>query len=366
MPPRLLSDLEARIAAAARDPVQSACLRAERATVLARQGRLDEARAELELIRTRHAAKPNAVVTAWVCLGEGMLMYYSNLSANARDRILRAFALSEAAGAKHVGALTAAWLAQMDFAALDFAAMLHHMSHALNNSSSDQHSARSRASLVAAEAFHWAERSDLAAPWYVKARQHASSEGDDSMLSALMHNMAWLRVAEYRRREASGQLGEAEARQAKIGAESIGHFDKMVGISSLGSLLPMLRAQVLILAHHYDEALALLEAHAEAFIHQGLERLACSVHADIALCLVERGDINAALRSAQMAINQLLPTTHADDRALTHARASRVFRVAGMTSAADDQAARASDAWLIHRNQQSALVPALIASLPVQ
>ena len=43
---RLLSALETRIART-RDPLQNDCLRAERTTLLARQGRLDEARAEL-------------------------------------------------------------------------------------------------------------------------------------------------------------------------------------------------------------------------------------------------------------------------------------------------------------------------------
>ena len=67
---RLLSALDTRIART-RDPLQNDCLRAERVTLLARQGRLEEARAELARIRARHTAKPNAVLTAWVCLGEG-------------------------------------------------------------------------------------------------------------------------------------------------------------------------------------------------------------------------------------------------------------------------------------------------------
>ncbi|MBK6865634.1 MAG: hypothetical protein IPG91_20045 [Ideonella sp.] len=247
---RLLSALDARIART-RDPLQNDCLRAERATLLARQGRLDEARAELDRIRARHAAKPNAVVTAWVCLGEGMVVYYGSLGIAARDRFLRALALSEAAHARRVVALSAAWLAQMDFATQDFAALSRHLPHALKYAEPDQHSALSRACLVAAEAFHWAERFDLAMPWYARARHHATFEGDESMLSALMHNMAWLRVAEYRRREVAGELGHAEARQAKLSAESIAQFDGMVGIGVLEDpWSPCCARQVLILEGH--------------------------------------------------------------------------------------------------------------------
>jgi hypothetical protein len=183
------------------------------------------------------------------------------------------------------------------------------------------------------------------------------------MLSALMHNMAWLRVAEFRRREIAGALAEAETRHAKIGAESISRYDGIVGISSLGSLVPMLRAQVLILDKQYGEALALLEANADEFIRQGLERLASSVHADIARCRLECGDIEGALQSARRATDRVLPTTYADDRAMTHAQVSRVLRALGKSSEADEQEALASAAWLIHKDQQSALVPALVESL---
>ncbi len=355
---RLLSALDARIART-RDPLQNDCLRAERATLLARQGRLDEARAELDRIRARHAAKPNAVVTAWVCLGEGMVVYYGSLGIAARDRFLRALALSEAAHARRVVALSAAWLAQMDFATQDFAALSRHLPHALKYAEPDQHSALSRACLVAAEAFHWAERFDLAMPWYARARHHATSEGDESMLSALMHNMAWLRVAEYRRREVAGELGHAEARQAKLSAESIAQFDGMVGIVSLGSLVPMLRAQVLILEEQYKEALALLEANAEAFLHQGLERLACAVNADIAWCRLRCGDSGGARQSARLATSRLLPTTHADDRALTHARIARIWHELGESGLADSHETSAAAAWQLHMLQQAQLVPTL-------
>jgi tetratricopeptide (TPR) repeat protein len=292
-----------------------------------------------------------------------MVVYYGNLSVGARDRMLRAFALGEAAGAKQVGALSAAWLAHIGYATLDFSSMLHYLNHALKHSTPSQHSAQARASLVAAEALHWAERFDLAAPWYSRARQHASCEGDDSMLSALMHNMAWLRVAECRRRETAGPLGDVAARHAKIGAESITRYDELVGISSLGSFVPMLRAQVLILDKHYDEALALLEANAEAFVQQGLERLDSSVHADMALCRWKCGDLEGAARSAQMAIGKISALTHADDRAMTHARVSEVFRGLGRAREADDQAAMASEALQLHKRKQLALLPALLDAL---
>ena len=43
---------------------------------------------------------------------------------------------------------------------------------------------------------------------------------------------------------------------ALMGAESIGHYDAGVGTASLGSLVPMLRAQVLTAQGRWAEALA--------------------------------------------------------------------------------------------------------------
>jgi hypothetical protein len=168
--------------------LQNTCLRAERAALLARQGLLDEARAELASIHGRYDGRPNAVVSAWTSLAEGLVIYFENLGDAARDKIMRSLALSEAIRAKSILALSAAWLAQMDFSRLDFEPMVQHLSVALRTAGSSQHSALSRASLVVAQAYHWAERLDLALPWYGRARQHASTEGDESTINALMQH----------------------------------------------------------------------------------------------------------------------------------------------------------------------------------
>ena len=359
---RLLRSLDARLART-RDPLQHACLSAERATLLARQGRLDEASAELDRIRARYASKPNALVTAWVCLGEGMVVYFSNLGSNARDRIQRALALSDACQAKSVAALASAWLAQMDFANLDFEPLIHHVAFSLRNADHDQHAARARASLVVAEAFHWAERLDLAQPWYGRARQHALAEGDQSMVSALMHNMAWLRVAELRRRDAVGESSQSAYRQAKLGAESIYEFDGMAGISSLDSLVPVLRAHVEILEGNFESALTLFEANVDGFLRSNLERLRSPLRADMAWCRLRLGDVKGAMAEAQTAISSIVAVTHADDRAMTFSRAAQIYAELGEVADASSCESSAEAAWHVHRQHQQQLVPRLQAAL---
>lgn len=220
MSSRLLGALDARIKEV-RDPVENACLRAEKASLLARQGHLDAARAELRDLRARFDSRPHAAVSAWASLADGLVAYFEDLNASARDKFMRALALSQSYQSPTIEAVSAAWLAQADLSNMDFQSMIRHLAKALDTAPVTLHSARSRASLVAAEAYHWAERIDLALPWYSLARQHAAAEGDEASLSALMHNMAWLRTAEARRRSVFGNPDEVQKNMRDSGLSSL-------------------------------------------------------------------------------------------------------------------------------------------------
>ena len=283
MPSRLLRELDGRIAKC-RDPLQNTCLRAEKAALLARQGHLDRARAELAAIHARYDRQPNAVVSAWVSLAEGLVSFYSDFGAQARDKMLRALALGSAAGDKGIRSLSAAWLAHINYLEQDFVPMANHLSIAFTDAPSLGFSALARASLVTAQGFHWAGRFDLAQPWYSKARQHSTVEGDETLTSALMHNMAWLQVAHARRLATSGSHNPDQVHQILLGADSTSNFDQAVGTASLRSLVPILRAHVLTLLDRHLEALELFDAHLEASLSEGLRRIQCGMLAEIAWC----------------------------------------------------------------------------------
>ena len=110
----LLASIDARMAAT-QDPLDAICLRVERAGLLARQGDLDEARAELALLQALHERRRHPLVSAWLHLADGLVLHFTNQSAAARDRMLRSLALSTAIQSRPVQALSAAWLAQIGF-----------------------------------------------------------------------------------------------------------------------------------------------------------------------------------------------------------------------------------------------------------
>ena len=358
MASRLLARLDAEIAAA-KHPLKADCLRAERAAFLARQGRLDEARQVLSSLHMQYAAHPHAVMSAWLSLGEGLLSHFSDLGPAAHDRMRRAYALSGAARDMKLHALSAAWLAHMDYTQYDFDAMVRHVREALTLSEATDHGIRARACLVVAQAYHFGGRYDLAQPWYAKARHHAATDGDEATLSALMHNMTWLHANHARQQALTvpGTVGITP--QVLMSAESTGNFDVLVGTASLDALLPILRAQILSLQGAWADALALYERHMAQAMAQGLARMQGSLRADMAWCRLRLGDEHRAMQDARAAVAAAEHETDLDDRAAAHSRLARVFAELGETDAAERHALRAAADWRTHEQDQSTVVDSL-------
>lgn len=362
MTSRLLSALDARIAKA-HDPVEGACLRAERAALFARQGRIETARAELAALRAGFERHPHALLSAWASLAEGLVEYFEHLDPGARGKIARALALSSAFNAAHVQALSAAWLAHMDYAQQRFEPMVQHLAIARTEHDSEFNDARSRASLVTAEAYHWADRFDLALPWYAMTRRYASEDGDDLTLGALMHNMAWLHAVNARRAAVSGH-SPPNLQQLLLGVDSSGSFDRRTGTTAVASLVPMLRAHVLALLGRHTEALALFDAKLASALDEGLARSRCAVLAEIAWCRANAGDTQRALAEARDAEAHVGACELPEDRAAAHGRLAQLYALTGAHDKAAQHRARADAEWATHAANQARVVALLAAIEP--
>ena len=358
-PSRLLNRLDADIAAAAREPLQADLLRAERASHLARLGHGDEALADIAALHTRYDARPHAEMSCWLAVAEGLASHFRDMGAPAVDKLRRAHALSAAAGLKPLQALSAAWLAHLHYLQLDVAATARCAHEALALAAPDHHAAQSRASLVMAQGLHFAGRIDLALPWYHRAREHANAEGDEATLSALMHNMAWLRAANIRKSSLTGAGQHDEGEHALLAADSTWNFDLMLGATSLNSLVPLLRAQILVVEGDYATALGLFEGHIELGIKQGMGRLQGSLLADKAWCRIQLGQLEAARSEAVSADAAIDATQHIDDRASSHGRLAQVHRALGEQDIAIAYESQANREWAEHGQLQTRLVEAL-------
>ena len=123
---RLELRLEAEISAAP-SVLEADCKRAELAAYWVRLGRVAEVELTLQDLHHRYRAHPNVAISAWLNLVEGLVGHFGDMDPGARDKILRAHALSSAAGLLPMRALAAAWLAHFDYARLDVEATAVHV-----------------------------------------------------------------------------------------------------------------------------------------------------------------------------------------------------------------------------------------------
>jgi len=357
---RLLERLDAQIAQA-EEVFDRECLKSKRAAVLARHGQFPEARFALQGLRSQSQRLRNPVLSAWVAFVDGLIEHCESLSPAARAKFQRAYDLASTAGDAELHSLCAAWLAIADFNANDIDATVAHAREALRLAPPAAHAARARAALVVASAWRVAGDDGRAIPWYKVARQHAATEGDVSLVSVLLHNMAAFQAGRISLEGAFDRADLADAQRVLLEAESTGNYDAGVGNGQLMAEVPLLRAQLMTVLGQYDAAISLFDAQlprarAEGHVHREARFLADALFAEVKL-----GRLDEAVRRMR-AVNAALPLmTEHDDVAATHARLAVAARALGKPEQADAHAAQAEAALEKHRAEQRRWADALAA-----
>ncbi len=361
MASRLLARLDAALVTERR-PLEQLMLRAERAGLLARSGRVQEARAAVLALRGAPTARTGRVGDAALGLAEALIEYHSDLSVQARSRLQAAYAAS--AGHDELQATCAAWLAHLDYVGNELPGMVANAALALKLAAPQHHGARSRASLVVAMSYHHAGRFDLARPWYEQARRHARAEGDEAQLSALLHDMAALSV--YLAREQAVRHPDPACAHAVLqaagAAESSGHFDAHIGSRVLPVLAPILRAQALSIQGRFPQAMAHYEGHLRTALAQGLARIECSLRADMAWCRLGLAQPDLAREQARAAEAAQHAHSEPDELAFSHGRLAQVWAALGEPHAAERHAQAAARQWLLHGEDQARILALLAAA----
>lgn len=348
--------LEAEIREA-KSTLAADCKRAELATYRARLGRFDLAAESLAVLRQKNEKHPDVELSVWIHLADGILGYFSNVGVSRTDSVQRACALSTAAGLKELRAVCSAWLAQWAYAKLDMEALAFYVREAFHAAEPTNHSARTRASLVVAQALHLAARPDLAQYWYRKSREHAIADRDEITVSALMHNMAWLKMLTMRQVVLTGTGDAGIGRHALMSADSNAHFDQMHGDFSWDELKPLLRAQIVSLQGDAADALSLYEQHLAA--GSGALRIQGNLLADKAWCHTRLGQMGEASACARLACASLIAETQTDDRAAAHSWLARVYDALQDVTEAQRHSAIANENWELHVRMQTRTIQLL-------
>jgi tetratricopeptide (TPR) repeat protein len=341
---RFLVRIDAEILQAP-DAVTADCLRAKQASFHVRQGYASEAFAILKELRSRYDAKPDARISCWLNLVDGLSYLFAGVEGDPSDKFSRALALATAAKLDSTGSLAAAWLAHIKFSSLNFQGVSRFIDLCLRTAGDDDHQALARADLVGAISLHLANRYDLAKAWYAAAHSHAVAEGDEATISALMHNVTCMGVANLRQRTLCNVPSFHSSPNARLEAESTVNYDALIGTQSLSAWVPILKAQVASLTGKPAEALQIYESNISTAKQQGMERVLSYMHADIAWCYAQVGNFQSARRSTEDAIANLTVATLVDDRGATHQRLADTFKLVDASGEAAEHERQAKASW---------------------
>lgn len=352
MASRLVERLDAAIAAAD-DPLQRECLKAERAGALARHGMLSDARFALNGLRNLAQRRRDPRLTAWVSLVDGQIDHFVSIAPQAMAKFQRALASAQAAGDTPLQALILGWMATLNFNASRLPALAAQVREALTLAAPDHHAAQARVGLVLADAYRFAGDDARSQAWYQHAREHASAEGDTSMISALLHNIAAMRAARIGLDDAFGHGDLEAAHRALLEAESTANYDWGAGASALQAMVPLQgRAQLLVVLGRWDEATALFDSHLARAKAEGMAHREARFVAERAWCHLRRDRTREALKDARLAAKCLEAQFDPDDCAATHARLARVYSALGRADEAQHHQTLADEALAAYREGQ--------------
>ena len=301
---------------ATNDPIEKAVLSAHIACYQARVGEFDDAESRRSALRKDFGDGHSARVSILIMCLDGLLLYFKDLDRNARDRLLRANLISVACRERALMALTAAWLAHIDFNLGHYESMAQEIANCDLVIDADDGTAACRVALVLGDAFSYAQKQESARRWYEHARQIATRIGDQAAVGAITYNRAALHVSAARVGGLTAPCNVEDIAFANAEVRTAVNYQALAGLSSLDHLLRSASIGVMMLEERFQDAsIAIASLVVSSSAPSESAELAL-LHADHARCLARLGHTELAHESALKAKAIKAEKFDADDRAL--------------------------------------------------
>jgi hypothetical protein len=302
---------------------------AELACYKARIGDFDEAeKFRIELRREFDDGRSLRVSILIMCV-EALMLYYRELSVDARDRMARANLLSTAAREHRLTAFTSSWLAHIDFNLNRFDAMAKELDAVFQTIHADDGTAECRVALVLGDAFLIVGNSIASQGWYECARRAAIRTGDQAAVGAITYNRAALRVAATRLASIDDLANDDAIAMARAEVQTAINYQAVAQLRSLDHLLQTASAGVLILQERYAEAeVAIGNLLRTGDVPMGTGQWLL-LDADRNLALSQIGRLAEATDGILQTPESSILTRTADDRALIFASLARAAGACG-------------------------------------
>lgn len=328
----MASQLEARLQRSIEgetDKTQKAELQVRLACYWARIGEFDRAEEVRSQLRQNFGDGRFARISILLMLLEGLLHYYKELGAGARDRILRANLLSSTFSIHDLSSLTSAWLAHIDFNRSHFSMMEAEIDQCLKLISHDDGEAAVRISLVLGDAFLYAGIRDRSQFWYESARVIATRMGDQATIGAITYNRAALTVQGLRINSITGTVSEQDIIWAQTELQTAATYQSLARLRSLDHLLLAADVNIKIVRSQYDSAaslaLEILESKRAPIGSGEYIILIC----DLARCSAVVGNVDLTEKYFSEVEEDAISRLDADDKIIIYSSLSEACKLVG-------------------------------------
>ncbi|MDT7837448.1 hypothetical protein [Aquabacterium sp. OR-4] len=322
---RLLDDLETQ-ARNATDRVHWARAACKISVHRARQGQHDEAQSLILRIRETFGVELHHEIAPWVMLAEGVGHYFQIRVKPSWERMRRAYALAVALRTEAFLPACAAWMGLIALENSRYDEMSRFLVEAFEHAHVQDHHALGRASLTLADTIHMAGSYPLARRWYESARRHATAEGDQALLSAMLFNVAICRAANILIADAFGEVSASELLRANMEVGSFRTYDFAVGAVSFEESTPLVRGQLFLVGRKYAEASDMLDkVRADMLPKREVPLLLASR----AWSYANLGRLSDAMELIGVAVASLTATDDEDNQAYVFGRARQTANLCG-------------------------------------
>lgn len=314
------------------DETARACLRAELAAHLARMGRYDAAQAivtEIRAIPRWNSAK----LSSMVLLAEAMIRLEDEFDIGALDRLVRGFAIANAAKIQPVAVEIASWLAHFNFNRSQFVEMRKWLVFCSTHAECVSSSTMARLCLTLADASRYSGDFSASDRWYSRSRSAAVSLGDEAFLAANMYNRAAYGIARLRLDWANGAADSGIIDQSHLEIESASNYSQATRNTAAQSLQCLWLGRLLQLKGQHGGAVSKIEHALSALPEARHSRLKESVLADLAFSLNELGEKSKAVEMLGRIDQEGEQALESDDRVVYLTQLCRLAAAIGVESA---------------------------------
>jgi predicted negative regulator of RcsB-dependent stress response len=265
------------------------------AAVLARLGRLQEARSKVKNLREEHGDWRSGRIHVWIMMAEAIIDWYGDLSPKALDRVTRVQVLSGAMRYLEVHAIASAWKAHIQFETSDFDGMFRSMELSYQSTSEDNGDANARLAIVACNAFSLCGDWVNAQKWFKKGRGYALAEGDLASIEALQYNKAVLAFTCLRADACIQAVDPDRAKAVRREMDSSRNLNLLTNNSVLANHLRLAEARLLLLECQFERAELSLAAVRNEAPFAAYHFSQNAIDLEIAYCQFKTGSVENAL-----------------------------------------------------------------------